>query len=438
MTVALATCMESARNSLSATGRFKLRAPHQMSDSGTAEILLWQSLVRLWFAVAICALSILLRVSGLISGEWRYIALALGAYVAFVLIIRYVIQSRRAAGNYVLGATILADLMMIFGTTALVTEPAYYERTLFLSLCTIQFSQFYFGRGAAWLGVIGSLVGYLTLTSTANAQGAQLPWSQEFWAMVSFILASVAFMVIHGNFKERLAHIAALFERAEAGDFSVPFVPGPRSYPDAISHLGDSYNRVRVQLAEMVLTDPLSGCLNRRGFDQQLTRELARASRSGRPIALLAIDVDHFKLINDGYGHLTGDSVIREIGELLRESARASDLVSRMGGEEFMVLAPDTDAQGALQLGDRLCLAFRQHNFSGVEGMKITTSVGVVAEDIANEHFAADLRGRADEALYTAKQRGRDQVCFWTKGMRPFRNSPVSPMPKFEDSHESS
>ena len=405
----------------------------QISARTTAEILLWQSGIRLWLAIGICAVSILCRMFGLMSGDWRFVAIALASYVVVVLAMRLVLQRRKEAGRLMLGATLLTDLMMIFGTSALVTEPPYYERTLFLSICTIQFSQFYFGRGAAWLGVIGSVIGYIVLTWTANAGGAQLPWSQEIWAIALFVLASVAFMIIHGNFKERLAHIAALFERAEVGDFSRAFVPDERLYPDAISLLGASYNRVRVQLAELVLTDPLSGCLNRRGFDQQLARELARGSRSGRSIALLAIDVDHFKTINDSYGHLAGDGVIKEIGKLLRDTARAGDVVARMGGEEFMVLAPDTDAQGALQLGDRLCLAFRKHQFPGIEQMRITSSVGVVADDTTSEHIAADLRGRADEALYTAKQRGRDQVCFWTNGMRPFRNSPVLPMQKFSN-----
>jgi diguanylate cyclase (GGDEF)-like protein len=329
------------------------------------------------------------------------------------------------------GFTIVTDLAMIFATSALVTEPAYYERTLFLSLCIIQLAQFSFGRAAAVLGIVGSVVAYSALTFTANRVGADLAWSQQIWALGCFVLACTAFMLIHGNFRERVARIAALFERAETGDFSVPFVAGVRSYPDAITHLGESYNRVRLQLAEMVLTDPLSACLNRRGFDQQLARELARGARSGRPIALLAIDVDHFKRINDDFGHLTGDAVIREIGQLLRDTARAGDVVARMGGEEFMVLALDTDEQGALQLGDRLCLAFRSHNFASVEGMSITVSVGVVAETAQSHHIAADLRGRADEALYTAKQRGRDQVCFWTQGMRPFRNSPAVPMQKY-------
>jgi diguanylate cyclase (GGDEF)-like protein len=406
----------------------------QLSESNTAEILLWQSRLRFYISVGIGLSAILLRLFGWMSGDWRYVAATLSAYLIVIGGLYLIIKRRERAGRVVIGATILADLGMIFGTSALVTEPDYYERTLFLSLCTIQFSQFYFGRGAAWLAVSATVVGYSTLASTAIIGGAGLLWMQELWALGSFLLAATAFIFIHGNFRERLTRIARLFERAESGDFNTPWVASARSYPDAIAMLGASYNRVRHQLAEMVLTDPLSGCLNRRGFDQQLARELARCSRSGRPISLLAIDIDHFKVVNDTFGHLAGDAVIREVGQLLRESGRGGDVVARMGGEEFMVLAPDTDAQGALQLGDRLCLAFRHREFKGLGTVvRVTASVGVVAEDTCSEQHAADLRGRADEALYTAKQTGRDQVVLWKQGMRPFRDSPAEAMQKFSE-----
>ena len=404
----------------------------QLSESNTAEILLWQSKLRFYISVGIGLFAILCRLLSWMTGDWRYVAAMLTGYVAVIGVLYLIVKRRGRAGRGMIAATIFADLGMIFGTSALVTEPDYYERTLFLSLCTIQFSQFYFGRGVAWLAIVATVIAYAALASTAIIGGADLLWVQELWAVGAFLLAATAFMFIHGNFKERLARIARLFERAETGDFNTPWVPSARSYPDAIALLGASYNRVRLQLAEMILTDPLSGCLNRRGFDQQLARDLARCARSGRPISLLAIDVDHFKVVNDTFGHLAGDAVIREIGHLLRETARGGDVVARMGGEEFMVLAPDTDAQGALQLGDRLCLAFRDRDFKGLGSVvRITASVGVVAEDTCSEQHAADLRGRADEALYTAKQMGRDQVVLWKQGMRPFRDSPADAMHKF-------
>jgi diguanylate cyclase (GGDEF)-like protein len=99
--------------------------------------------------------------------------------------------------------------------------------------------------------------------------------------------------------------------------------------------VGRAYNRVRAQLSSLVLTDQLSGCLNRRGLEQQLSREISRAVRSGKELSLVALDIDYFKRINDTFGHLAGDAVIQEVGELLREVARAGDLVARTRGDEF-------------------------------------------------------------------------------------------------------
>src|SRR5262249_6136679 len=135
----------------------------------------------------------------------------------------------------------------------------------------------------------------------------------------------------------------ALFESAQEGDFADAYNADADTSPDAITRVGRAYNEVRLQLASMVLTDPLTGCLNRRGLDQAIAREIARSGRSGSELSVLAIDLDHFKAINDTYGHVAGDIVLREFGALLAHAARAGDIVARAGGEEFLALLPDTD-----------------------------------------------------------------------------------------------
>ena len=179
---------------------------------------------------------------------------------------------------------------------------------------------------------------------------------------------------------------------------------------------------MRGQLATIVVTDPLSGCFNRRGFEQQYRRELSRAARAHTDVALLAIDLDHFKQVNDTQGHLVGDQVIAEAGELLRASARAQDVVARTGGEEFTILAPDTSLDGAQHLALRIVEAFRRRTFAEPEGrVNVTVSIGVVADSIRDDGIAEALRARADEALYAAKRSGRNRAVLWSRGLNALR-----------------
>ena len=184
-----------------------------------------------------------------------------------------------------------------------------------------------------------------------------------------------------------------------------------------------------------MLTDSLSGCYNRRGFDQMVARELARAVRGGHVTAILALDIDHFKKVNDDFGHLTGDEVLREIGELLRETARLGDIVARIGGEEFSILAPDTTREGALILAERVHQAFRQRTFRSLNGLRdITISIGVSADEARSDEVLATLLARADEALYVAKKSGRNRTEAWHAGMRAFdtalRRTNLRPSPQ--------
>jgi diguanylate cyclase (GGDEF)-like protein len=148
--------------------------------------------------------------------------------------------------------------------------------------------------------------------------------------------------------------------------------------------------------------DPLTGCLNRRGFQEALDLELARTARHGRPLALLIVDVDHLKDINDGRGHAAGDAALVRAGLALAAAGRVTDIVARVGGDEFAVLAPETDESDAVNLAVRVHQELRRE--SGEP--PITVSIGVAAT--ASAVPAADLFRAADTALYAAKRAGRD------------------------------
>ena len=322
-------------------------------------------------------------------------------------------------GRVTVGIVTAADLAMIFGTVLILTPPEHYDRALLMSLFGLQVTQIYFGRIAASVWAIATELGYAALGTIAERQGAVVSWPEELWTLMIYLFGAVIFILLQGNQAVRLGRLVRMFEKVEEGDFSLTYDVHGDSRPDNVTLVGRAYNRMRAQLATIVSTDPLSGCLNRRGFEQQLTRDVRRAARSNGEIALIAVDLDHFKQVNDTYGHLAGDMVIEEAGALLRETARGGDVVGRIGGEEFVILAPETGLEGATHVAERVVEAFRQHEFRGVGGRRpVTVSVGVVAERVRDEHAASDLRARADEALYVAKRAGRDRMVVWGDAAR--------------------
>lgn len=159
----------------------------------------------------------------------------------------------------------------------------------------------------------------------------------------------------------------------------------------------------RAHLEDEASTDPLTKALNRRSF----LRKLSQMAAIGAPFSLVMFDIDHFKSINDTYGHDVGDAVLREISQLVRDNIRENDTLARWGGEEFMVLSANSDKARATHLAERLRAAVADYSFTGVP-RQITSSFGV-AIHLAGE-TGEDLVKRSDEALYEAKESGRNKV----------------------------
>ena len=157
---------------------------------------------------------------------------------------------------------------------------------------------------------------------------------------------------------------------------------------------------------ENALTDELTKLPNRRALAQRFLQEMQRARRHRNPIAFLMIDIDHFKQVNDTYGHLSGDAVLAELAQILVTGARESDVCARYGGEEFALILHETTEQGGRTLAERIRARVAAATFPG--GLKLTISIGVAASD--EPALFTQLIDRADQALYAAKQRGRDQV----------------------------
>jgi diguanylate cyclase len=160
------------------------------------------------------------------------------------------------------------------------------------------------------------------------------------------------------------------------------------------------------------LTDPLTGALNRRGFEMQFSRFLTESEAAGTEISLIMLDIDHFKKINDTHGHLFGDKVIRGVAEVLKANVKGKDAIARLGGEEFGVLLPETSLSGAQMLADKIRQMVEKGRIRRQDGKDavggITISLGV-AELNRNEDTSAFLN-RADKALYFSKENGRNRV----------------------------
>nr|MBP7685127.1 sensor domain-containing diguanylate cyclase [Deltaproteobacteria bacterium] len=164
------------------------------------------------------------------------------------------------------------------------------------------------------------------------------------------------------------------------------------------------------RLEEMATTDGLTGCLNKRAFLDELDRRVRSAERFGRKLSLIVTDIDHFKSVNDTYGHATGDVVIRELGQILMRVKRETDLVARFGGEEFCVLCEETDTDGAILLAERVREELGETVFQTENGkLQVRASLGV-ATFPTHAKSPEGLFDITDKALYAAKHGGRNMV----------------------------
>lgn len=175
-----------------------------------------------------------------------------------------------------------------------------------------------------------------------------------------------------------------------------------------ISHAYEEIRRQTTMLMSLteVRTDALTGLRNRRALDEALDTMFAMKNRYGQDFAVAMFDIDFFKKINDEYGHVRGDRVLRGVGSLLDNGARATDIVARYGGEEFVIIMPQTDLPGACLLAQRLRLAMQRES---IADLAITISGGVALAKEGED--AQSLIARVDKALYFAKESGRNQVC---------------------------
>jgi len=226
------------------------------------------------------------------------------------------------------------------------------------------------------------------------------------------IATPLAIITAHGN-----EMIASELIQAGAYDYLTKEMLNRESISQCITsvlkkaRLKREIRLARERMAEMATRDELTGLHNRRYFLESLEREMARARRYETDLMFCMSDLDHFNEINDTFGHAAGDMALSEIGKILKQWARQTDLPCRYGGDEFAVILPNTDAEGGLVAGERLREAVAGHRFEyEAHDFQMTISIGIALYNRSEEESPADLVKRADAALYRAKEGGRNRV----------------------------
>jgi two-component system cell cycle response regulator len=172
----------------------------------------------------------------------------------------------------------------------------------------------------------------------------------------------------------------------------------------------DAEAKYHEEIYRMTIVDGLTQIHNKRYLFEALDKELIRARRYDRQLSLLIFDIDYFKNINDQYGHLAGDHVLRELARIVQERIRRDEVFARYGGEEFVIVLPETPLAGGVALAENLRGRVETHPFS-VQGERIPVTISVGCAMLSEEKSAADLIQRADDKLYEAKRGGRNRVC---------------------------
>lgn len=255
---------------------------------------------------------------------------------------------------------------------------------------------------------------------------AQIAKTRSLWATLAAFALALAISVyasatLAASVVKDIEGLRQGAMRLANGELSHRVIP---SRAAELSDLGAAFNAMaeRIEkdqavLAELATRDALTGLLNRREFLRMLREEIDRSRRYGRPCSLLVLDIDHFKTVNDSWGHPAGDAVLRAVAHTILNATRPTDRAARYGGEEFAVLLPETGVEGALALAERMraAIAAKPAVIREDRSIEVTASIGLAAQPDDGQD-AESLISCADKALYRAKECGRNTVVTFSTG----------------------
>ena len=308
---------------------------------------------------------------------------------------------------------VTTDVVALAAITWLSGAPSDSSRILIAGLLVVQLAVFYFGR---WLGTYSAIISGAAYLMVAALMPPQVPGirpttTQLFFTLGLFAMVSGVLITAYGSFRARMNRLRLFCKLVEEGDLAPALALGVEKRPDDLTLLAKSFDAMRMRLAEQIGTDPLTGCLNRRALETRLRAEWRQAKRRGSTVAVLAIDLDHFKNINDTRGHPFGDIVLQELAGIMKATARDTDAVARLGGDEFIIVLPDTGWQGALTFAERIRRKVDDFSFGAATGaIGLTISVGVALARGTDQVSPEVLLHEADRSLYKAKSGGRNRI----------------------------
>lgn len=377
------------------------------------QALAGQQTVRIGGMVAIAVATTLIR-----GGNLAAIAVAAvvsGLYLTTILRASTVAGHPGASFRGVTAFLAVADAVAVTAMCALAAEGGATETLLWILIAggvAAPAMAFAFGETAGILSVVFFAVGYIAMALLYAGLRVGAVTGMTSVATVTLWSTGVWLITRHfGGLRERLDWLRTYAKLAEVGDIGTSDMISTSEGSDDFALLARSFEAVHSRLYEQIGSDPLTGCANRRGLEKQLLGVCRLARRREGIVAIAAIDIDHFKDINDSHGHPEGDRVLRQLATIMMNTARDSDTVARLGGDEFVIILPDSDLLGTRAFAERLRERVRGATFGPPgAGLSITISIGVAVGEGKAQLEPDRLLGDADQALYDAKAGGRDRV----------------------------
>jgi diguanylate cyclase (GGDEF)-like protein len=306
-----------------------------------------------------------------------------------------------------------ADIATLGGFVYLTSPPTQAHRILLFGFLSTQLGVFYFGRRHGTVAAALAIIAYLLVAIGGRPFVAGAPPSTLAAAFNATLFALLSTVLIHtfGSFRERMAALRSYCKAVEYGNGAALPPVGTERWPDELTLLARSFQSMHARLAEQLGSDPLTGCMNRRTLESRLREDLRQSRRRSSTVAVVAIDLDHFKNINASKGHEIGDMVLGQVAGIMKATARDTDSLGRFGGDEFVIVLPDTGWQGALTFAERLRRRVDDFNF-GTPGasLGLTVSIGVALGRGGEAVTADSLLKEAEDALQKAKTAGRNRV----------------------------